>query len=109
MPYEWQKLTAILEDVRAEIALRWQWAKVADIFEEQVVEPLGPFQWETYREKNLIVMQVLHERPLLQKRTAAGLQSGRDFVIPDKQEQATESSDFELITWLVIKSGETDG
>jgi hypothetical protein len=44
-----------------------------------------------------------------QKRTAAGLQSGRDFVIPDKQEQATESSDFELITWLVIKSGETDG
>jgi len=44
-----------------------------------------------------------------QKRTAAGLQSSRDFVIPDKQEQATESSDFELITWLVIKSGETDG
>ncbi len=44
-----------------------------------------------------------------QKRAAAGLQSGRDFVIPDKREQATESSDFELITWLVIKSGETDG
>jgi len=39
------------------------------------------------------------------KRTAAGLQSGRDFVIPDKQEQATDASDFELITWLVIKSG----
>ena len=38
-----------------------------------------------------------------QKRTAAGLQSGRDFVIPDKQEQATDASDFELITWLVIK------
>jgi SNF2 family DNA or RNA helicase len=37
-----------------------------------------------------------------QKRTAAGLQSGRDFVIPDKREQATESSDFELIAWLVI-------
>ena len=40
-----------------------------------------------------------------QKRTASGLQSGRDFVIPDKQEQATDASDFELITWLVIKSG----
>jgi len=38
-----------------------------------------------------------------QKRTAAGLQSGRNFVIPDKQEQATKSSDFELIIWLVIK------
>jgi len=37
-----------------------------------------------------------------QKRTAAGLQSGRNFVIPDKTEQATESADFELITWLVI-------
>ena len=27
----------------------------------------------------------------------------RDFVIPYKQEQATDASDFELITWLVIK------
>ena len=27
----------------------------------------------------------------------------RDFVILDKQEQATDASDFELITWLVIK------
>ena len=43
------------------------------------------------------------------KRTAAGLQSGRDFIIPDKKEQARESSDFELITWLVIKSGKTAG
>ena len=38
-----------------------------------------------------------------QKRTAAGLQSGRDFVILYKQEQATDASVFELITWLVIK------
>lgn len=38
-----------------------------------------------------------------QKRTAAGLQSGRNFVIPDRTAQATESSDFELITWLVIR------
>ena len=30
-------------------------------------------------------------------------------IIPDKQEQATAASDFELITWLVIKSGRTDG
>ncbi len=37
------------------------------------------------------------------KRTAAGLQSGRDFVIPDKSHQARETSDFELVTWLVIK------
>lgn len=38
-----------------------------------------------------------------QKRTAAGLQTGRDFVIPDKKEQATDIEDFEPVTWLVIK------
>jgi len=38
-----------------------------------------------------------------QKRTAAGLQSGRDFVIPDKAEQASDASDFDLVTWLVIQ------
>ncbi|MBU0679190.1 MAG: ATP-dependent helicase [Verrucomicrobia bacterium] len=43
-----------------------------------------------------------------QKRTAAGLQSGRDFVIPDKKEQASGIDDFELITWLVVSAGETD-
>jgi len=39
-----------------------------------------------------------------QKRIAAGLQSGRSFVIPNQQEQARETADFDLITWLVIKS-----
>ena len=39
-----------------------------------------------------------------QKRVAAGLQSGRDFVIPNQDEQARETTDFDLITWLVIKS-----
>ena len=38
-----------------------------------------------------------------QKRVAAGLQSGRGFVIPDQQNQSRENSEFELITWLVIK------
>ena len=40
-----------------------------------------------------------------QKRTAAGLQAGRDFIIPDRDQQATDRSDFELITWLIIKDG----
>ena len=38
-----------------------------------------------------------------QKRVAAGLQSGRDFVVPDHREQAGETTDFGRITWLVIK------
>ncbi len=39
-----------------------------------------------------------------QKRVAAGLQSSRNFVIPDQQEQAGDTTDFDLITWLVIKA-----
>jgi hypothetical protein len=38
-----------------------------------------------------------------QKRTAAGIQSGRDFVIPDKKQQVSDVDDFKLATWLVIK------
>jgi len=40
-----------------------------------------------------------------QKRVAVGLQSGRDFVIPDQKAQVKDDNDFELITWLVIKEG----
>jgi len=39
-----------------------------------------------------------------QKRVVTGLQTERGFVIPDKKHQATETTDFELITWLVIKA-----
>jgi len=38
------------------------------------------------------------------KRVAAGLQGGRSFVIPNRHEQAHETTDFELVTWLVIKA-----
>jgi hypothetical protein len=37
-----------------------------------------------------------------------GLQSGRGFVIPNEQEQARETTDFELVTWLVIKNREDE-
>jgi len=37
------------------------------------------------------------------RRVAAGLQSGRTFVIPNRSAQANDQSDFELVTWLVIK------
>jgi hypothetical protein len=38
-----------------------------------------------------------------QKRVAAGLQTGRDFIIPDHQPRENETTDFELVTWLVIQ------
>ena len=37
------------------------------------------------------------------KRAAAGLFSGRGFILPNQQEQVHEKTDLELVTWLVIK------
>jgi hypothetical protein len=37
------------------------------------------------------------------KRVASTLLASRSAVIPDRQDQADESTDFELITWLVIE------
>ena len=39
-----------------------------------------------------------------QKRVVTGLQTERGFVIPDRKYQATETTDFELISWLIIKT-----
>ena len=41
-------------------------------------------------------------------RAASGLQSGRGFVLPNAKEQVHEKTDLELVTWLVIKDGNTD-
>jgi len=39
------------------------------------------------------------------RRLAGGLQSGgRSFVLPEQQAQVQSTTDFELITWLVVKS-----
>ena len=37
------------------------------------------------------------------RRTVSSLRSGRDAVLPEKSQQVTEQTDFELITWLVIR------
>ncbi len=39
-----------------------------------------------------------------QKRAIGNLLSGRSGVLPKKQQQVSQTTDFELITWLVIKS-----
>jgi hypothetical protein len=39
------------------------------------------------------------------KRAAAGLQSGRSSVLPNVQEQVHDTTNLELVTWLVIKEG----
>jgi len=52
----------------------------------------------------LLVAAVDSIAKTFQKRVAAGLQTSRDFVIPNQHEQARETTDFDLITWLVIKT-----
>jgi SNF2 family DNA or RNA helicase len=52
----------------------------------------------------LLVAAVDSIAKTFQKRVAAGLQTSRDFVIPNQHEQARETTDFDLITWLVIKA-----
>jgi len=52
----------------------------------------------------LLIAAVDSVAKTFQKRVAAGLQTSRDFVIPNQQEQARETTDYDLITWLVIKA-----
>jgi hypothetical protein len=40
------------------------------------------------------------------KRVATGLLSSRSFVLPVAQDQVSDQTDFELITWLVIKNAQ---
>ncbi len=37
------------------------------------------------------------------QRVSSGLQTQRDFTIPDQKNQVRDTDDFELVTWLVIK------
>jgi len=40
------------------------------------------------------------------RRVAGGLRSGRGFTVPKHSEQATEATDYELVTWLAVLPGE---
>ena len=78
--------------------------------QDEVFKPLCElFDQETDDGRNMAAYSQLLKKAVdsvagtFRKRTAIGLQSGRDFVIPDKPQQATDASDFEIITWLVIK------
>lgn len=68
------------------------------------------FDQETANGSNMAHYNALLEKAVasivatFRKRLAGGLQSGRDFVIPNQHEQATNSTQFELVTWLVIKA-----
>ena len=76
---------------------------------EPLQELCDLFDRETENGENMTVYNDLLGKAVksisatFKKRLAAGLQTGRDFVIPDQTEQVNDDNDFELITWLVIK------
>ena len=68
------------------------------------------FDQETQDGQNMDVYNTLLQRAVdsiaatFRKRVASGLQAARAFIIPNQDEQASETTDFELVTWLVIKA-----
>ncbi len=63
-----------------------------------ITAPRWMFMAQAYVNKALM--------PLLltfRKRAATGLLSGRSFVLPVAQDQVNNQTDFELITWLVVR------
>ena len=52
---------------------------------------------------NLHLKAVTSVAATFRKRVFSGLQSARDFILPNEQEQVHEKTDIELVTWLVIK------
>lgn len=73
---------------------------LCDLFDK---ETKGGADMSTY--SNLLAKAVQAVVRTLVQRNASGLQSAREFILPDQERQASESVDFELITWLVISSG----
>lgn len=70
----------------------------------------GLFDQETRDGRNMALYNGLLERAVesiaatFVKRVTSGLQSARSFVIPNRDQQANATTDFELVTWLVIKA-----
>lgn len=68
------------------------------------------FDQQTNDGENMGLYNTLLERAvasvaaMFRKRIASGLQSGRGFIIPEQSAQANETTDFELVTWLMIKN-----
>lgn len=70
------------------------------------------FDQETNHGSDMKVYDILLKKAVeslagtYRRRSAAGLQSGRDFVLPSVNEQVHEETQLELVTWLVIKAEE---
>ena len=68
------------------------------------------FDQETQHGQNMTLYSTLLQKAIdsiaatFRRRVAGSLTTGRSAVIPNQQQQASENSEFELVTWLVIKA-----
>jgi SNF2 family DNA or RNA helicase len=111
-------LVYVLEDGNVRLSFAHP-KQILSIYRELCVDKAVPyetvcalFDQHTHDGKDMELYSNLIERAVgsiattFRKRIATGIQSGRSFVIPKETEQANEATDFELVTWIVIK---TDG
>ena len=53
---------------------------------------------------NMLLQKAIREiSAVLGKRTISKLKMGRDGILIQKEKKVSETEDFELITWLIIK------
>jgi hypothetical protein len=73
--------------------------KLCDLFDQQTNNGADMKVYDVLLQKAVNSIAATYR-----KRVAGGLQSSRSFILPDEQEQVHEKTDFDLVTWLVIKS-----
>ena len=75
------------------------YGQLCDLFDQQTNHGADMKAYDQLLQKAVDSLAVT-----FRKRAAAGLQSGRGFVLPNAKEQVHEKTDLELVTWLVIKA-----
>jgi SNF2 family DNA or RNA helicase len=76
-------------------------AELCDLFDQQTNHGADMGFYDELLRRCVDSMAVTFRR-----RAASGLQSSRGFVLPNEQDQITDQTDFDLITWLVVKNAQ---
>ena len=77
------------------------YAELCDLFDQQTDHGANMGSYDELLRKCVDSIAVTFRR-----RAASGLQSSRGFVLPNEQDQVNNQTDFDLITWLVVKNAQ---
>ncbi len=76
-------------------------AELCDLFDQQTNHGANMGFYDELLRKCVDSIAVTFRR-----RAASGLQSSRGFILPNEQDQVNNQTDFDLITWLVVKNAQ---